>query len=118
MLFLTRRCPVQGATKVRPRFLLSEKTPAEDPRLYSLTLSIAPVSLRVLVNTGIFLKALNEGVGEGGSVFGVEISSGFLKMLREKVDAEGLSRVTLIEGSVNRQGLSVLLLIPPSKRPF
>jgi len=42
--------------------------------------------------TGLLLHDLNRLVGPEGQVLAVEISDGFLKMLRKKVESHGLDR--------------------------
>lgn len=49
--------------------------------------------------TGLFMVELDRMVGATGKLYAIEISTGFLKLLREHVETKGLSRTTVLEGS-------------------
>jgi 2-polyprenyl-3-methyl-5-hydroxy-6-metoxy-1,4-benzoquinol methylase len=49
--------------------------------------------------TGLFMVELDRMVGATGKLYAIEISTGFLKLLREHVETKGLSKTTVLEGS-------------------
>lgn len=55
--------------------------------------------------TGLFLPSLNEAVGSEGHVYAVEISDGFLELLVNQKDRDGLDQVIVIKGTVTDANL-------------
>lgn len=55
--------------------------------------------------TGLFLNFLDAAVGPEGHVYAVEISPGFVELLRKKKEDEGLSNTSIVLGSTTNSEL-------------
>ncbi|MCU0935746.1 MAG: methyltransferase domain-containing protein [Gammaproteobacteria bacterium] len=65
-----------------------------------LTLRPGDTVLDVACGTGLSLPLLQEGVGAGGRLIGVELSPDMLALARERCHREGWPNVTLIESAM------------------